>query len=353
MTIRDGGFSLIPILTLKNKAIEKGKAYCTAIMKDYEEIQGSDDMKVIRDVPNLEAFGATNVVIRKVTEDFWDKVIELTETKGQQYRVCAVGTPGIGKTAATAVLIRKLLLMNRTIVYHVRTTKLTGWVYEFTPTQATAETTFSVKVNVVQEKDFENNTMVSFSYFKEEEDFPPKYYVVDPGETKDDCSPDRTFQGRFILVSSPDEGHWGGNQFGKQKGNSGGLFRIFPLWNLKELLSARQYIKADMSADEVEQRYHQVGGVPGNVFATELGFSGVLMTQTYAINALTKEQLMDIALRGWNVMSAFSRMQHQSAIMGYERSGDDYAQRNVTPISTMVRDTVDTKCQMLIQNASS
>jgi hypothetical protein len=121
---------------------------------------------------------------------------------------------------------------------------------------------------------------------------------------------------------------------------------------LKELLCARQYIKADMSADEVEQRYHQVGGVPGNVFATELGFSGVLMTQTYAINALTKDQLKDIAERGWNVMSAFSRMQHQSAIMGYERSGDDYAQRNVTPISTMVRDTVDTKCQMLLQNAS-
>jgi hypothetical protein len=350
MTIRDGGFSLIPILTLMNKAIEKGKAYCTAIMKDYEEIQGSDDMKVIRDVPDLEAFGATNVVIRKITEDFWDKVIELTETKGQQYRVCAVGTPGIGKTTATAILIRKLLLMNRTVVYRIRGNEKGGWVYEFTPTQAKAETTFSVKVNVIREKDFAYNTVFSLNYFKEGA---PNYYVVDPGETKDSCSPDRNFKGRFILVSSPDEGHWGRNQFGKQKGTSGGLFRIFPLWNLKELLSARQYLKADMSADEVEQRYDQVGGVPGNVFATELGFSGVLMTQTYAINALTKDQLKDIALRGWNVMSAFSRMQHQSAIMGYERSGDDYAQRNVTPISTMVRDTVNTKCQMLLQNASS
>jgi hypothetical protein len=350
MPLYDGGFSVTPLLILMNKAIEKGKAYCTAIMKDYEEIQGSDDMKVIRDVPNLEAFGATNVVIRNITEDFWDKIIKLTETKGHQYSVCAVGTPGIGTTTATAVLIRKLLLMNRTVVYHVRTIKLSGWVYEFTPVLATEETTFSVNVKVIREKDFAYNTVDSLNYFKEGA---PNYYVVDPGKTKDDCCPDDSFQGRFILVSSPDEGHWGGNQFGKQKGTSGGLFRIFPLWNLKELLSARQYIKADMSADEVEQRYLQVGGVPGNVFATELGFSGVLMTQTYAINALTKDQLQDIAQRGWNVMSAFSRMQHQSAIMGYERSGDDYAQRNVTPISTMVRDTVNTKCQMLLQNASS
>jgi hypothetical protein len=95
-----------------------------------------------------------------------------------------------------------------------------------------------------------------------------------------------------------------------------------------------------MSADEVEQRYHQVGGVPGNVFATELGFSAVLESQTDAIRALTKDQLQDIAQNGWNAVSNFSRMQPQSAIMGYERPGDDYAQRNVTPISKKVAEAL-------------
>jgi hypothetical protein len=235
-------------------------------------------------------------------------------------------------------------------VYHVRTTKLTGWVYEFTPTQATAETTFSVKVNVIQEKDFENNTMVSYNYFKEGTS---KYYVVDPGKTKENCCPDDSFQGRFILVSSPDEGHWGGRTFQKRIGATRGKFRYFPMWNLQELQDARPYINNDISANAVAQRYHQVGGVLRNIFEKEEDFGDVLMTQTYAINALTKDQLKDIALRGWNAVSNFSCMQHQSAIMGYERSDDDYAQRNVTPISTMVRDAVNTKCQMLLQNASS
>jgi hypothetical protein len=307
-------------------------------------------MKVIRDVPNLEAFGATNVVIRNITEDFWDKVIELTETKGQRYRVCAVGTPGIGKTTETAILIRKLLLLNRTVVYHVRTTKLTGWVYEFTPTQATAETTFSVKVNVIQEKDFENNTMVSFSYFKEGTS---KYYVVDPGETKDDCSPDRSFQGRFILVSSPDEGHWGGRAFQKRIGVTRGKFRYFPMWNLQELQDARPYINNDISANAVAQRYHQVGGVPRNIFENDEDFSDVLKAQSNAINALTKDQLKNIAQRGWNAMTDFSYMQTQSAILGYERPGENYNDANVSPISKMVRETVITKCQMLFYNISS
>jgi hypothetical protein len=184
MPLCDGGFSVTPLLILMNKAIEKGKAYCTAIMKDYEEIQGSDDMKVIRDVPNLEAFGATNVVIRNITEDFWDKIIKLTETKGQRYRVCAVGTPGIGKTTATAVLIRKLLLMNRTVVFRIRTEKKDGWVYEFTPVLATEEGTIDVKVNEIQEKDFENFTMVSINYFKGEEDAPQNTMWLIPEKQK-------------------------------------------------------------------------------------------------------------------------------------------------------------------------
>jgi hypothetical protein len=39
------------------------------------------------------------------------------------------------------------------------------------------------------------------------------YYVVDPGKTKDSCDPVEDFEPKVIIVSSPDECHWGGNSF--------------------------------------------------------------------------------------------------------------------------------------------
>jgi hypothetical protein len=125
------------------------------------------------------------------------------------------------------------------------------------------------------------------------------------------------------------------------------------MWNLQELQDARPYINNDISADAVAQRYHQVGRVPRNIFENDEDFSDVLKAQTNAINALTKDQLKNIAQRGWNAMSDFSYMQTQSAILGYERPGVDYMDANVSPISKMVRETVITKCQMLFYKISS
>ena len=76
-----------------------------SIMKDYEDIPGSDGMKVLRNAMNSETGKNSNVVIRNITENFWKKVIDATKRS----RVCAVGTPGIGKTTSTCILIRLLL----------------------------------------------------------------------------------------------------------------------------------------------------------------------------------------------------------------------------------------------------
>ena len=62
-------------------------------------------MKVLRNVVDLETGIIGNVIIRSSTEDFWLKVIDATRT----YRVCALGTPGIGKSTATCILVRLLL----------------------------------------------------------------------------------------------------------------------------------------------------------------------------------------------------------------------------------------------------
>ena len=79
----------------------------------------------------MEGVGKKNVIIRdNITEEFWSEVIATTN----EYRVGAVGgTPGIGKTTSTCILIRLLLQQRHTVLYHVRTKEKEGFVYLFTP----------------------------------------------------------------------------------------------------------------------------------------------------------------------------------------------------------------------------
>ena len=62
----------------------------------------------------------------------------------------------------------------------------------------------SVDVKLIQEKDF--------NILDENYNQPSTFYIVDPGKTKDNCNPPDFFQGQVIIVASPDEGHWGGEE---------------------------------------------------------------------------------------------------------------------------------------------
>ena len=89
-----------------------------------------------------------NVILRSnITEEFWQEVIAATS----DYRVCAVGTPGIGKTTSTCILIRLLLKQQQTVVYHVRTDEKDGYVYMFAPP---VEKNGDVDVQVIPEAQF-------------------------------------------------------------------------------------------------------------------------------------------------------------------------------------------------------
>ena len=77
----------------------------------------------------------------------------------------------------------------------------------------------SVDVKLIQEKDFnildENINQTS------------TYYIVDPGNTKDNYNPPDFFQGQVIIVASPDEGHWGGSYFlSRRRVNSSGTVLV-------------------------------------------------------------------------------------------------------------------------------
>jgi hypothetical protein len=109
-----------------------------------EKIPGSDGMSVMRKVLNLErAATAADVVIRNVTGPLWQACIDAVDPPPRdsrqadaptiQRRVCAVGTPGIGKSTCTPVVIKMLLERKKTVVYRVRSEDNDEGIYEFIP----------------------------------------------------------------------------------------------------------------------------------------------------------------------------------------------------------------------------
>ena len=186
-------------------------------MKPYEDVPDSGNMRVLRNVYSIEGIGTQNVILRGgITEEFWQKVIDTTN----DYRVCAIGTPGIGKTSSTSVLIRLLLEQKRTVVYHIRTIKENGFVYVFTPSDDSSN---KVDVQVIREKGFD---VMSAKFNK-----PSIYYVVDPGKTKDSCDPPTAYEGNVVIVSSIDDRHWGESEFEKKRPGKCGMLLFSPVGN--------------------------------------------------------------------------------------------------------------------------
>ena len=295
------------------------------VLKNYTKIPNSNGMKVLRDTLNLETGESIDVVIRNVTEDFWKKVIETTKT----HRVCALGSPGIGKSTSTCILIRHLLQspppqQQETIIYHVRTIEKINFVFMFTRTSEG-----SVDVKVIQEKDF--------NILDENINQPSTYYIVDPGQTKDDCNPPTNFQGKVIIVASPDAGHWGGSNFLKRRRvNGSGTFLVYTGWKLLELLYSSPYMKSNLTDEEIESRYEKVGGIPRSIFTNEKTFADTLKSQETAVRALTDHQVKLLALGNEALTQTFLSGEPKSVLMTYECSDPKFEDYSVTVSSRRV-----------------
>ena len=183
-----------------------------------EGTPGVGEMRLWRDIPDLDRNGTLgNIVLRSIVEPFWQSCIDRVEglDPDDRYRVCAIGTPGIGKTFTTPLLLRMLLLKNSTVVYIRRSPERKSWYYEFIPTSAG----YAVNVYPEASKD-------PFDFPSLEE--PSACYVVDPGEGKVSCCPMSTFPARVIVISSPNDRHWGGGIFRKYRGGQRGKFNYYP-----------------------------------------------------------------------------------------------------------------------------
>ena len=305
----------------EQKTIARGQAFVDAILSNMEDIVPdvedlkAEGMRVLKNVPMLEVNATLDVVVRSITEPFWMACLDLVNTPEMRYRVCAVGTAGIGKTTVTPVLIRMLLMQGRTVVYRINGQP---WCYEFVPArQGKPETPESAAASSSKGKP----TVSVRAYFEEDGVFKinslresSTYYVVDPGNTFDSCNPTLCFEANVIIVSSPDSRHWGEYQFSKPKGTVCGLFKLYPLWTLEELVTARHCFRRKITVEEIIDRYRQVGGIPSHVF---YGIEVCLRQQRIALSNLSETRAFYIASHDLNMFSLMNSSLPYRHIMGF------------------------------------
>ena len=336
-------------LDYKRLVLRLGERFLDAILnnpfetlpnkEEGEGAPGVGEMRLWRDIPDLEAplERPKNIVLRSIVEPFWQSCIDEVESldPDDRTRVCAVGTPGIGKTFTTPLLLRMLLLKNSTVVYIRRSPERKSWYYEFIPK---SDGTLPYTVNVYPEasKDpFDFPTLLNKS----------AYYVVDPGESQVSCSPMSTFPARVIIISSPNDRHWGGEEFEKFRGGQSGVFHFYPLWNLTELLCGSDYLspKVTLSPQQLADRYRQVGGVPRNLFLSESKYRKLLERQKRAVKAVNSEQAMDIVSGEIDTDGLLDSKSPKSAVIGIELADDDngtFTERKAVAISAVVAEQV-------------
>jgi hypothetical protein len=136
------------------------------------------------------------------------------------------------------------------------------------------------------------------------------YYVVDPGDTKEDCDPPLTFQPNVIIVTSPDSTNWGGSEFTAARGSVQGVYKFYPIWTLDELLDARPIIQPNVNEHKVLWRFRQFGGIPRHMFHD----SEILhrRKQIEAIANLSVDAVRKIGLGSIDCMSTFDSTQPES-----------------------------------------
>ena len=301
-------------------------------------------VRLWRNIPDLYTGTPKNIVLPSFAEPFWQSCIDRVDiVKGRRrYRVCAVGTPGIGKTFTTPLLLRMLLLKNSTVVYIRRSIDSSSWHYEFVPTSNNEhEGEIPYTVNVYPE------TPIYLEHDIPSLEEPSTYLVVDSGTSNDSCDPEEDFLARVIIISSPNEKHWGAGSFQKRVGGQCGVFRYYPLWNLTDVLSGLDGFDSavHLSQQQLADRYRQVGGVPRNLFADTEEYQNILETQDNAVEAIESNYVPRIVSGTMDPIGHLNGGVPKSAAIGIALDQNDhgtFTKRKAVPVSAAVAEMVFT-----------
>lgn len=318
---------------VRMQALAQGRLFVSSLLNAHvDPIPNSGGMRVVRGVLDLETGATHDIILRNITVPFWEACLKVVNRPNSRTRVAAVGNPGIGKTVSTAWLIRMLLEQRQTVVYLIRTIDSSSWYYEFVP-KSDGRVTTNVYPETIQK------------CFIPSLELPSSYYIVDPGRTRDSCSPGSLFQAKFILVPSPCSGHWGESDFSKRRDDVSGTFLYFPTWSYDELVHARPILRTNMTNDEVRDRFRQFGGVPGHVFALKV--DGLLHAQDRAVNSLSAYRAAQIA---WNQVNALDKYgkEPKSSLLAIQLSAEDggeFSMRETFIVSQLVSEKIYSKFQ--------
>jgi hypothetical protein len=274
----------------------------------YLPVAGGINMTYLPDIVCLETRRKYPVIIRNITESFWDACIKVLDAPGVPCRVVAVGTSGIGKTSSTPVLIRKLLKKGKTVVYHLRSNSRSRWIYQF------VREGDSCRSEVYREKDGLN--------FIPSLQLKSTYYIVDPGSTQDSCNPHAMFEPKVVIVAEPDESHWGGLSFYKSLPGVTGTFLYYPVWSKEEIRAVKDILQPDMNDSTLNENYRLFGGVPGEVFAPHHDYA-FSIHQDGAVRDLTPLEVELIGQGRMHVEGRFNSFRAKNTLMVYDLAPDD------------------------------
>jgi hypothetical protein len=323
----------------KKKKIELARLFLASIEQSPELIPNSDGMYYFNKVMSLESERTYPLIVRTNTEPFWNAVIAAVDVQGSDgrnnNRICAIGMPGIGKTKATLVLIRMLLERGKTVVYFLRAPANEGYYYEFIP--GAGGNNFTV-INAYSE--MEKDAIESLKSTE-------TYYIVDPGMTKDTCDKGSTFRPKVIIVSSPDERHWGSSEFEKERGGIEGFYMYMPVWNLEELVCAAPFLSFedpeleellnapdDKMKEQIMIRYRLFGGILRHILARRSSREKILRYQNSAIKSLTEDQAERLYRGESEMVDDFNKHQPNSNVMHYNSSIDSLFWKRKTIIAS-------------------
>ena len=310
-----------------------GMAYlCSVLDAEIVSVPGDAGLHVMKSVPVLGSQDKTiNVIVRSCTEPFWRQCIDVA--KGGS-RVCAVGSPGIGKSTSTAFLIRILLKAGHTVLYLRREVERggdgAGPIFEFSVQDG------QPRVQLHPEVRFSDHHKIDALLD------PNTFFVIDPQKTKDSCDPSAKVKARVIINASPDMRHWGENEFTKMRdATPAGRFLYYPIWSDVELCDARCWIDATVSHEEVLQRFDQFGGVPRSVFAPACDLDMLLEKLQHGVRDLTDKQILQLVDGNVAYLDALSPTQPKSSVMGYDvASPQDFRRPRTVVISKLALMTV-------------
>lgn len=249
----------------ENQALRRGRAFIESITP----VPGDGVVEWFTEDPDLFYMPSVcllsgsvkNIIISTDIHQFWKRCISSCTGR---FRVCATGSPGVGKSTTMMYLIYLLLFeFEKRVVYVMRTTvgesgEREGFYYEW-----------EIENGVVTTNVHPETLSVEDVIDERADNFKNTFFLCDPGATLDNCMPPYTFLANVIANASADDRHWGGGEFKKarEENYASGILLTFPLLTKKHIFLART-LMGDVDKQTLEKRHRNFGSIPRFLFAS-------------------------------------------------------------------------------------